>query len=113
MLVEPRWPPGALQASPIFRRPDRPVRAVDRKLLPAINIMDRGCPISVRVCSGVPREAFSMKHFAALIAIAVFVVSVAPGEILAQGPGTGQSGPVTGLKPDRTIADPATRKAMG
>ena len=54
-----------------------------------------------------------MKHFAALIAIAVFVVSVAPGEILAQSPGTGQSAPVTGLKPDRTTADPATRRAMG
>ena len=52
-----------------------------------------------------------MKWFAMLIALAVIVASTAPGELLAQGtPAT--SGPVTGIKPDRTVADPATRKTM-
>jgi hypothetical protein len=54
-----------------------------------------------------------MKFVATLIAIAVIVVSAAPGQTFAQSPGTGQSAPVTGLKPDRTIAPSATRKAMG
>lgn len=52
-----------------------------------------------------------MKWFAMLIALAVIVTSTAPGELLAQGTPT-SPGPATGIKPDRTIADPATRKAM-
>jgi hypothetical protein len=52
-----------------------------------------------------------MKWFAMLIALAVIVASAAPGELLAQGTPT-SPGPVTGIKPDRTIADPAARKAM-
>src|SRR6266571_1931221 len=57
-----------------------------------------------------------MKYFAMLIAIAVIVTSTAPGGLLAQSTPTSTptspAGPVTGIKPDRTIADPATRKAM-
>ena len=53
-----------------------------------------------------------MKWFAMLIATTVIVASAAPGELLAQGTPTSPAGPVTGIKPDRTIADPATRKAM-
>jgi hypothetical protein len=53
-----------------------------------------------------------MKCFAMLIAIAVIVASTAPGALLAQGTPTSPPGPVTGIKPDRTVADPATRKAM-
>jgi hypothetical protein len=53
-----------------------------------------------------------MKWFAMLIAIAVVVASAAPGELVAQGTPTSPTGPVTGIKPDRTVADPATRKAM-
>jgi hypothetical protein len=50
-----------------------------------------------------------MKWFAMLIAIAVIVASAAPGELVAQGTPTSPTGPVTGIKPDRTVADPATR----
>jgi len=53
-----------------------------------------------------------MKCFAALIAISVIAASAAPVEILAQSSPPGQVAPVTGMKPDRTTADPATRKAM-
>jgi hypothetical protein len=52
-----------------------------------------------------------MKWVAMLIAIAVVVASTAPGELLAQGTPTSPTTPATGIKPDRTIADPATRKA--
>ena len=57
-------------------------------------------------------ETFPMKYLAMLIAIAVAVASTAPGELLAQGTPTSPTAPATGIKPDRTIADPATRKAM-
>jgi hypothetical protein len=53
-----------------------------------------------------------MKWFAILVAIAVIVASATPGELLAQSTPTSPTEPVTGLKSDRTIADPATRKAM-
>ncbi len=53
-----------------------------------------------------------MKWFAMLIAIAVIGASAAPGELLAQSTPTSPAGPATGMKPDRTTADPATRKAM-
>jgi hypothetical protein len=52
-----------------------------------------------------------MKCLATLVAIGVIAASVAaPVEILAQG--SSPAAPVTGIKPDRTIANPATRKAM-
>jgi len=53
-----------------------------------------------------------MKFFATLIAISVIAASAAPVEILAQSSPTSPVAPVTGMKPDRTTADPATRKAM-
>jgi|SRR5215510_1987654 len=53
-----------------------------------------------------------MKWFAILIGIAAVVASAAPGELLAQNTTTSPAAPVTGMKPDRTTADPATRKAM-
>jgi hypothetical protein len=53
-----------------------------------------------------------MKYVAMLIAIAVIVTSTAPGALLAQSTPTSPAAPATGMKPDRTIADPATRKAM-
>ena len=53
-----------------------------------------------------------MKWFAMLIAIAVIVASAAPGELLAQGTPTTPTTPMTGMKPDRSTAEPATRKAM-
>jgi hypothetical protein len=53
-----------------------------------------------------------MKWFAILIGLATVVASVAPGELLAQSTTTSPTAPVTGMKPDRTTADPATRKAM-
>jgi hypothetical protein len=58
-----------------------------------------------------------MKCFATLIAISVIAASAAPVEILAQGSPTSPVAPsplapVTGMKPDRTTADAATRKAM-
>ena len=53
-----------------------------------------------------------MKYFATLIAISVIAASAAPVEILAQSSPTNPVAPVTGMKPDRTTADPATRKAM-
>jgi hypothetical protein len=49
-----------------------------------------------------------MKRFAMLIVICVIAVPAIPAKTLAQSPPT----PVTGIKPDRTIAEPATRKAM-
>ena len=47
-----------------------------------------------------------------LIAISVVVTLAAPVMSLAQTPATTPTAPVTGIKPDRTVADPATRKAM-
>ena len=52
-----------------------------------------------------------MKCVAMLIAIAVGVASTAPGELLAQGTPSSPTTPATGIKPDRTIAEPATLKA--
>jgi len=52
-----------------------------------------------------------MKCFATLIAISVIAASAAPVEVLAQSPPPGPVAPVTGMKPDRTIAGPAARKA--
>jgi hypothetical protein len=51
-----------------------------------------------------------MKRLATLVAIGVIIASVAPVGILAQG--LGPTSPVTGIKPDRTIADPTTRNAL-
>jgi hypothetical protein len=53
-----------------------------------------------------------MKCFAILIAISVIVALAAPVTSLAQSPATSPTAPVTGIKPDRTIADPVARKAM-
>jgi hypothetical protein len=48
-----------------------------------------------------------MKRFALVIAIGLIALSGVPTGSYAQ-----QLPPVTGMKPDRTTADPATRKAM-
>ena len=51
-----------------------------------------------------------MNRLAMLIAIGLIAASVAPVEILAQG--LGPTTPVTGIKPDRTVADPTVRKIL-
>ena len=51
-----------------------------------------------------------MKRLATLIAIGLIAASLAPIGILAQG--LGPTTPVTGIKPDRTIADPTVRKIL-
>ena len=53
-----------------------------------------------------------MKCLAMLVAISVIAASAAPVKCRAQSPATSPTAPVTGMKPDRTTADPATRKAM-
>ena len=53
-----------------------------------------------------------MKCFATLIAISVIAASAVPVKSLAQSSATSPTAPVTGMKPDRTTADTATRKAM-
>ena len=53
-----------------------------------------------------------MKCFAILIALSMIAASAAPVMSRAQGSATNPTAPVTGMKPDRTTADPATRKAM-
>ena len=51
-----------------------------------------------------------MKRLATLIVIGMIAASAAPIGIFAQG--LGPTTPVTGIKPDRTIADPTVRKAL-
>jgi hypothetical protein len=51
-----------------------------------------------------------MKRLATLIAIGVIAASAAPIGLFAQG--LGPTAPVTGVKPDRTIADPTVRQAL-
>jgi hypothetical protein len=53
-----------------------------------------------------------VKCFATLIAISVIAASAVPVKSLAQSSATSPTAPVTGMKPDRTTADTATRKAM-
>jgi hypothetical protein len=53
-----------------------------------------------------------MKYFAMLIAFSMTAASAASMMSHAQGSATSPTAPVTGMKPDRTTADPATRKAM-
>ena len=53
-----------------------------------------------------------MKCFAMMIAISVIATSAAPVKSHAQSSATRPTTPVTGMKPDRTTANPATRKAM-
>jgi hypothetical protein len=53
-----------------------------------------------------------MKWFAILIALSVIAASAAPVASRAQGSTASPTAPVTGMKPDRTTADAATRKAM-
>ena len=52
-----------------------------------------------------------MRRFAIATAIGLAAVLAIPGVGSAQAPAD-PSKPVTGMKPDRTTADPATRKAM-
>ena len=52
-----------------------------------------------------------MKHSAVLIAITMVASLALPAISSAQAPAD-KTAPMTGIKPDRTIADPATRKAM-
>jgi hypothetical protein len=52
-----------------------------------------------------------MKSFAVLIALGL-IAAAAPVASRAQGQAPSPTAPVTGMKPDRTIADAATRKAM-
>jgi hypothetical protein len=54
----------------------------------------------------------SDEGFAMLIAINVIAASAAPIKSRAQSSATGPTAPATGMKPDRTTTDPATRKAM-
>ena len=53
-----------------------------------------------------------MKCLAMIIAISVIATSAAPVNSHAQSSATSPTTPVTGMKPDRTTADTATRKAM-
>lgn len=52
-----------------------------------------------------------MKSFAVLIALGL-IAAAAPVVSRAQGQAPSPTAPVTGMNPDRTIADPATRKAI-
>ena len=53
-----------------------------------------------------------MKPFAVLIALGLIAAAVAPVASRAQGQPPSPTAPVTGMRPDRTTADAATRKAM-
>ena len=53
-----------------------------------------------------------MKYIGILLASALIAASANPVATLAQGSATSTTAPVTGMKPDRTTADAATRKAM-
>jgi uncharacterized protein involved in copper resistance len=54
-----------------------------------------------------------MKRYAVLIAAFLAASIAAPHPVLAQGqPPADKSQPMTGMKPDRTTADTATRKKM-
>src|ERR671936_210210 len=53
-----------------------------------------------------------MKSFAVLVALGLIAAAVAPVASRAQGQAPSPTAPVTGMKPDRTVADPATRKAI-
>ena len=50
-----------------------------------------------------------MKPFAVLIALGL-IAAAAPVASRAQGQAPSPTAPVTGMNPDRTIADPATRR---
>ena len=52
-----------------------------------------------------------MKSFAVLIALGLIAVA-APVAGRAQAQAPSSTAPVTGMKPDRTVADPATRNAI-
>src|SRR5437588_10225749 len=52
-----------------------------------------------------------MKPFAVLIALGL-IAAAAPVASRAQGQAPSPTTPVTGMNPDRTIADPATRKTI-
>jgi hypothetical protein len=52
-----------------------------------------------------------MKFFIVVVALGL-IVAAAPVASRAQGQGPSPTAPVTGMKPDRTVADPATRKAI-
>ena len=54
----------------------------------------------------------AMKRFSILIAIIVIAASAIPIFSFAQGSLPSSTAPVTGMKPDRTTADTATRRAM-
>ena len=53
-----------------------------------------------------------MKSFAVLIALGLIAAAAAPVASRAQGQPPSPTAPVTGMRPDRTTADAATRKAM-
>ena len=53
-----------------------------------------------------------MKSFAVLIALGLIAAAAAPVASRAQGQAPSPTAPVTGMIPDRTTADAATRKAM-
>jgi hypothetical protein len=52
-----------------------------------------------------------MKFFIVLVALGL-AAAAAPVASRAQGQAPSPTAPVTGMKPDRTVADPATRKAI-
>ena len=53
-----------------------------------------------------------MKSFAIVMILGIIAASAAPVASLAQGPVTNPTAPVTGMKPDRTTADPSARQHM-
>jgi hypothetical protein len=53
-----------------------------------------------------------MRYVALVALLIILAASAAPVTSRAQGSGASPTAPVTGMKPDRTTADAATRKAM-
>jgi hypothetical protein len=53
-----------------------------------------------------------MNRLVILTVIAIIMASAAPHSVYAQTPAPNTTAPVTGIKPDRTTADPAARQAM-
>jgi hypothetical protein len=53
-----------------------------------------------------------MRYVALVSLLIILAASAAPVTSRAQGSGASPTAPVTGMKPDRTTADAATRKAM-
>jgi hypothetical protein len=59
-----------------------------------------------------PQVERVMRYVALIALLIILAASAAPVTSRAQGSGASPTAPVTGMKPDRTTADAATRKAM-